>query len=300
MNLKNTNLDKVFHHSFSWRDNKTAHMFNFSKVATKQTESPVSEPAPIVRGPPPAAVSKLSVMQDQFVNFEREMEEEARLRRSSEESRLSGAKETLLRLEKTLNAEIKRRVEANKALQEMFESQILAVQEKLETGFDERLDKVDEAIGAISDRLGLIERDFAVERDRYVRDIEDKNALVARDVNGLQTAFENERIVRAEKEAIIVKRLGDMEHKTEERVEGSKAVLDSRVVQIRSEMEEIYRMNASGEGKFEQFVLEEIASLRNCVLLETQGRESADDDLVHALNHYTKALQDALRIINNN
>ena len=274
-------------------------MFNFSRFESKPSEPVASEPASIVRGPPPAAVSKLSVMQDQFLNFEKEMEEEAKMRRSSEESRLSGAKESLLRLEKTLNAEIRRRVEANKALQEMFESQILSVQEKLEAGFDERLDKVEEAIGTIADRLGLIERDFAVERDRYVRDIEDKNALVARDVNALQTAFENERIVRAEKEAILVKRLGDMEHKTEERVEGSKAMLDSRVVQIRSEMEEIYRINTSGEGKFEQFIIEEIASLKNCLLLETQGRESADDDLVNALNHYTKALQEALRIINN-
>jgi hypothetical protein len=201
-------------------------------------------------------------------------------------------------VEKTLNAEIKRRVEANKALQDMFETQILTVQEKLESGFDERLDKVEDAINALSDRLGLIERDFAIERERYVRDLEDKNALVARDVNSIQTAFENERLVRAEKEAILVKRIGDIEIKTDEKIDSCKLMLDNRILQIRSEMEEIYRMNNAGEDKFEQFVLEEIASLKNSVLLETQSRESADDDLVNALNHYTRALQDALRIIN--
>jgi hypothetical protein len=203
-----------------------------------------------------------------------------------------------MKLEKTLNAEIKRRVEANKALQEMFEGQILSVQEKLETGFDERLDKVEDIINTLSDRLALIERDFAVERDRYVRDIEDKNALVARDVNALQTAFENERMVRAEKEAILVKRLGDIESKTEEKIDTSKIMLDNRVLQIRTEMEDLYRTNLQGEDKFEQFILEEVATLKNSVLIETQSRESADDDLVNALNHYTRALQDALRIIN--
>lgn len=203
-----------------------------------------------------------------------------------------------MKLEKTLNAEIKRRVEANKALQEMFEGQILSVQEKLETGFDERLDKVEDIINTVSDRLALIERDFAVERDRYVRDIEDKNALVARDVNALQTAFENERMVRAEKEAILVKRLGDIESKTEEKIDTSKIMLDNRVLQIRTEMEDLYRTNLQGEDKFEQFILEEVATLKNSVLIETQSRESADDDLVNALNHYTRALQDALRIIN--
>ena len=203
-----------------------------------------------------------------------------------------------MKLEKTLNAEIKRRVEANKALQEMFESQILSVQEKLEAGFDDRLEKVEDAVSGISDRLALIERDFAIERDRYVRDIEDKNALVARDVNSLQQGFENERVVRAEKEAMIIKRLADLEVKTDERLESSKIMTDNKLLGVRADMEEIHRMNLNGGDKFEHFVLEELASLKNSVIIETQTRESADDDLVNALNHYTKALQDALRIIN--
>jgi len=203
-----------------------------------------------------------------------------------------------VKLEKTLNAEIKRRVEANKALQEMFEAQIIAMQEKLESGFDERLEKVEEAVSAVSDRLALIERDFAIERDRYVRDIEDKNALVARDVNTLQQAFENERVLRAEKEAIIIKRLTDLETKTDDKLETHKVSTDSKLISVRADMEEIHRMNSSGEDKFENFALEELASLKNSVIIETQSRESADDDLVNALNHYTKALQDALRIIN--
>jgi hypothetical protein len=250
-------------------------------------------------------------MQDQFLNFERQMEEETRLKRAAEDARMSSARfvinfhlyfyvlrETLVKLEKTLNAEIKRRIEANKALQEMFEAQIINMQEKLESGFDERLEKVEEAVSAVSDRLALIERDFSIERDRYVRDIEDKNALVARDVNTLQQAFENERVLRAEKEAIIIKRLTDLETKTDDKLETHKISTDSKLIGVRADMEEIHRINSTGEDKFENFVLEELASLKNSVIIETQSRESADDDLVNALNHYTKALQDALRIIN--
>ena len=33
-------------------------------------------------------------------------------------------------------------------------------------------------------------------------------------------------------------------------------------------------------------------------VMESQTREASDDDIVQALNHYTKALQDALRIAN--
>ncbi len=180
----------------------------------------------------------------------------------------------------------------------MFESQIITIQEKLEGAFDQRLDKVEEAVTGVSDRLSLIERDFAIERDRYVRDIEDKNALVARDVNSLQQAFENERVIRGDKETSIIKRLTELETKTDEKLETGKLAFDSKLIAIRAEMEDIHRVNLSGEDKFEHFVLDELASLKNSVIVETQARESADDDLVNALNHYTKALQDALRIIN--
>lgn len=39
-----------------------------------------------------AAVNKLSAMQDQFMNFERQMEEDARLKRSSEDARVASAR----------------------------------------------------------------------------------------------------------------------------------------------------------------------------------------------------------------
>ena len=53
-----------------------------------------------------------------------------------------------------------------------------------------------------------------------------------------------------------------------------------------------------GDEKFQTFVLEEIATMKNGLVMESQTREASDDDIVQALNHYTKALQDALRIAN--
>ena len=37
-------------------------------------------------------MNRLSVMQDQFLNFERQMEEEARLKRSAEDARVASAR----------------------------------------------------------------------------------------------------------------------------------------------------------------------------------------------------------------
>merc|ERR1719272_728237 len=111
---------------------------------------------------------------------------ETKARKDNEESALNSVRDNIVRLEKTLNSEIKRRVEANKALQAVFEAQMATVQDKLEAVFLERFDQLHSAVDSLNDRMGVIEKDFSQSRERYVRDVEDKSAMVAKDVASLQ------------------------------------------------------------------------------------------------------------------
>merc|ERR1719343_1666016 len=125
----------------------------------------------------------------------------------------------MMKLETTLNSEIKRRVESNKALSAMFESQIQTIQDRLEAIFMDRLDKLQLSVDTLSDRMTTVERDFTLTREQYIQDIEDKNAMVAKDINGMQNAFENEKINRRERELVISKKLGDHESRTQNSLE---------------------------------------------------------------------------------
>lgn len=241
---------------------------------------------------------KATALQVRFNGFEKQMEEETRRRRESEDTKLHVMRETMAKLEKTLNSEIKRRVEANKALQSMFESQIATVQDKLEAVFVEKLNHLQQAVDELSDRMALVEKDFTMERDKYIRDLEEKNTLVAKDVNFLQDTFDQEKIQRGERDAQIQKRLAEHEYRTENRFEQERNARDHKYQSLREELQDAKRLRAKGDEKFQTFILEEVASLKNGLVLESESREQADDDIVQALNHYTKALQDALRIVN--
>merc|ERR1712203_783071 len=81
-----------------------------------------------------------------------------------------------------------------------FESQIAAIQDRLEAIFVDRLDKLQSSVDGLSDRMGTVERDFALTREQYIQDIEEKNAVVAKDTNSMQNAFENEKVDRKERE----------------------------------------------------------------------------------------------------
>jgi hypothetical protein len=248
--------------------------------------------------PTTATQAKIGALREKFSGFSNQWENETKHRIDRDGTKLDGVKESMTKLEQTLNSEIKRRVEANKALQAMFESQIASIQDRLEAIFIDRLDKLQLSVDSLSDRMSTVERDFTLTREQYIQDIEDKNAIVAKDTNGMQNAFENEKIDRRERELAISKKLGDHEAKTQSALETLGGNREQKYNTLRGELEEIKRMREKGDDKFQTFILEEVAAVKNGLVAESHAREQSDDDIVQALNHYTKCLQDALRIIN--
>merc|ERR1712014_155039 len=99
----------------------------------------------------------------------------------------------------------------------------------------------------------------------------------------MQNAFENEKIDRREREIAISKKLGDHESRTQAAVEEQASAREQKYQEMRGQLEEIKRVREKGDDKFQTFILEEVAAVKNGLV---------------AVNHYTKCLQDALRIIN--
>jgi len=251
-----------------------------------------------VLAPTTATQAKIGALREKFAGFQSQWEVETKHRINRDGTKLDAVKDSMVKLEQTLNSEVKRRVEANKALQGMFESQIVSIQDRLEAIFIDRLDKLQLSVDSLSDRMASVERDFTLTREQYIQDIEDKNAIVAKDTNGMQNAFENEKIDRRERELAISKKLGEHEARAGAGLDAQFNDREQRYQALRGELEEVKRAREKSDDKFQTFILEEVASLKNGLVAESHAREQADDDIVQALNHYTKCLQDALRIIN--
>ena len=180
----------------------------------------------------------------------------------------------------------------------MFAEQVTAAKSKLESLFGSKIGEIEKATDSISSRISAIEGDFAAERERYIADITGKIAVVARDVSNLQVCISHERSHRADKESNLILKVTDVELKIDSRLQSDKLGIEQRFTTLRDSLSEFKRVRDKGDDKFQAFVLEEIASLKNSLVVETQSREQSDEDIIQALNHYTKALQDALRIVN--
>jgi len=221
---------------------------------------------------------------------------ETKSRKDSEDMQLNSLWENIARLEKTLGSESKRRVEAHKALQGMFEAQMATVQDKLEVGLMHRIDGLRSLLSNLNDRVDTAERDFKQARTQYVRDIEDKSAMVAKDAENLQAMFQGERHDRKERETLIVAKLRELEGRSAESLETSQAAMDARLAELREDLG--MAVKDDSDKRFQDYILEEMAALKRGLVVETQARESADDEIVNALHHYTAAVQDALRAVN--
>eukprot|EP00933_Yihiella_yeosuensis_P014671 TRINITY_DN13057_c0_g1_i1.p1 TRINITY_DN13057_c0_g1~~TRINITY_DN13057_c0_g1_i1.p1 ORF type:complete len:295 (-),score=82.61 TRINITY_DN13057_c0_g1_i1:210-989(-) len=248
------------------------------------------------------ALVKLNAGEHSFDDFGLLLGKDLKARKDELEGQAHVLKETVVRLERTLNAEVKRRIESNKALQGMFEAQVATMQDKLEAGLLGRLDQIGASLTSINDRVDCVEKDFSLTREQYVRDIEDRSSLVAKDAQALQASFLHERAERKDRETLIIAKLRDLDARTAEMVASEDQSIEDRYKELHDDLKVAVANNdedgGGGDNSFQDYILSEMAGLKNGLLMETQQREQADDDIVNALNHYTKAIQDALRVVN--
>lgn len=240
----------------------------------------------------------MGALVERFSGLERQVEAETKARKDNEDMTLHSISETLSRLQMTMQAEIQRREEGNANIQVLFDSKVSSMQDKLEEIFLERFDQVHSTIDSLSDRMAAIEKGFSSSRGRYVKEAEDRAVRVARDVQTLRTAMKEEFESRREREGHAAARLREVEAATAEKFMRGQQICDQKFEHLLQSLQESRICREAGDRRFQARVIEEVSSLKDSLVCETQAREQSDDDIVNALNHYTKELQKALRVIN--
>lgn len=237
----------------------------------------------------------LQTLAEQFKVGERSNDVNKRARQEQEQAEIHKLSMDIARLNGVLNQEVQRRTETNKAIVGMFEAHMSTVQDKLEVSVTHRLDVLFESVEALERRVDVIEEDFASSQEKYHTDMEDKGRLVAQDIVALKRAFDAERTERKERETLLIAKLKQLQARS-----GDAMALE--IEEVEKQVEELeqglYLVGNQEDRRFHDFVFEELAALKTGLVQESQTREAADDEIVSALNHYTKSVQEAMRVIN--
>eukprot|EP00742_Colponemidia_sp_Colp-10_P014550 GILJ01016536.1.p1 GENE.GILJ01016536.1~~GILJ01016536.1.p1 ORF type:complete len:299 (-),score=58.89 GILJ01016536.1:143-1039(-) len=242
--------------------------------------------------------TKLATLSERFTGFDRAVEEDTIRRKTVEESKVHDIRETLLKVEKAMNSEIKRRVEANRALQSLIEQMVNKVMDKLQASFIRKLERVQENVESLTRRGESLEQNVKEWLHVLPKKLQAEIAAVVSAIGQLRQGIEADKKVRVEKDTHILKRLGEAEYKVDKKFELEHTDREGKVNNLQMEVERTGKLKATGDDKFRIFVMEELTNLKNNLLAEAHSRTCGDDEIVQALNHYTNALQQGLRSVN--
>ncbi|CAK4079474.1 unnamed protein product [Aphanomyces euteiches] len=204
----------------------------------------------------------------------------------------------MTRLEKALNAEIKRRFEMNKSLQAMCEDTVATMTNKFDALLADWMTKVDARLAALADKIQALETQFEYEKVHIPEVIEARTTELTSKLSNFMQAFEEERKRRLDREAEILKRLSDHEQLVADQFSKERRDREVKSTELKESLDTYTKTRLRGDNKFQLVAQQEIVNIQNLLVQESQTREREDDEIIDALNRYTAKLQDSLKLIN--
>ncbi|CDJ47485.1 SF-assemblin, putative [Eimeria brunetti] len=206
-------------------------------------------------------------------------------------------KDSILAVEKTLNQEIKRRVDANKTLQQISEQMANEMLDRLQLRIVKYIESLTVSMDMLITRCESLEKGLAQMKGDLPSKLAQDFAALQREANALRQAFAAETKNKNECESLACKKLGELQLLVDSKFEAEIAVRQEQLNLIKREVERLVKGDEAHE-QFHAFIMEELMALKNGLALATQAREQSDDEIIQAINQYTTALQKGLRTIN--
>jgi DNA repair exonuclease SbcCD ATPase subunit len=203
----------------------------------------------------------------------------------------------ILRLEDALAAETKRRVDATTSLDDKARDQIYEMEERLQEQMmkdnkrlEARLEQVEARMEELGDRW---EKDSAVQLNTISRKSQD----FEKELKQLQLEQDTERKARLRREGNLLQQVENHATEFEERWKLERDERENRIDHLEQNMNQQLAKGMHDEQIFQQKVQTELEELQRELEEESLERQTQDQEIVEALNRYTKQLQESLSIL---
>ncbi|CDJ35960.1 SF-assemblin, putative [Eimeria mitis] len=233
---------------------------------------------------------QLSTVGERFAGFKSSIADDSRKRKQE-------IKDSIVAVEKTLNQEIKRRVDANKTLQQISEQMANEMLERLQLRIVKYIESLTVSMDMLITRCESLEKGLAQMKGDLPSKLAQDFAALQREATALRQAFSAETKNKNERESLACKKLGELQLLVDSKFEAEIAIRQEQLNLIKREVERLVKGDEAHE-QFHAFIMEELMALKNGLALATQAREQSDDEIIQAINQYTTALQKGLRTIN--
>ncbi|KAL7437178.1 hypothetical protein ACHAXM_005478 [Skeletonema potamos] len=253
--------------------------------------------AAIDERPMSPAKKKLSSMVLGDGGFESLMKERSAHRREKEEQSLAQVMIQLTAAERALSTETQRRIESTHAIQKSCTQKIIEMEHNFQRILDERTRRMEERLVSVQEKVEELAAKFEEERENVPAAMERTGQELLDMVSTFQQELADERNDRLNREGRI---LAQMDAHASEIITSIEYETNERE-QIANNLQERIATNehlrAQNERDIQDRIQKELSELRGMIDKEKQERKMEDDEIVIALNKYTKQLQSSLSVI---
>ena len=171
------------------------------------------------------------------------------------------------------------------------------LQQKFDKTIEEHTTKIKSHMMQLEDKINDLNSRLEEEKTKIPKDIERKGKDLQNMLHSFQQEFQIEKKDRLNREGRILKQMHDYEDHVTEKLKAMILERDEMVLELKTMLEKSENGRKEADMKFQRLITEELNLLRLDVSKETKERKLEDDEIVEALNRYTRNLQSSLSVI---
>ncbi len=245
----------------------------------------------------PSVKSQLTSLSQRFDGFT----EELTISRSQKAAQLNAAIDSLQRsiggLEKSLELESKNRSTSLSAIQNWFLDELKSVETRLKTPLNALEGRLNVEFSGVHDRLAKVERDSIEQQNLIPKLMDSRVSSFGNRLDSLKEMVDNQGKQTEERENRLFNKLKDENRHLKELILAERVVSQRKIQELQENLQSEIRIREIGMRDLREMMVRELEKLNEHVHREQVSREENETQLVSAVQHYSAALQDAIKIV---
>jgi hypothetical protein len=227
-------------------------------------------------------------------NFAQVIREKTKQRKLQEDTAICKLKVEVDHLEAAMHRETKRRVAAIQNLHELYKTGITDMETRINKSMQEEMQIVQEKLVGLEDRIEKLEQRWLFDTTAFTDKINSNNKEIKSQIMELQNTIQNERRQQKHRQEQLEHQIQELTREFTEKwqTERRERMLD--LARIQGGFENVHETRQSEVGHFENVLKSQLAQLQADMEREVMERNESDEEIVQALNRYSKQLQDSL------
>lgn len=236
--------------------------------------------------------SQLVSVGESFVGFDKAITEDAKRRRARDAKESRDVEMAIARLSDDVLTEIRARVYDVRDLQRFAEAACNAMLESIQDTAIRRLANLADNLEAMQARIVTLERGLAQFRGDLPSKLQVDTAALMQESAALKLSIEQMRNLGRSVDDEMSRKFDQLETEGLRAADRNQIMSAGKFADATADCEMMVKpTNASQEEKFRDFTLQEFATVKTALTLESEQRQKSDNEILDAIKFYSDALQ---------